>query len=276
VGILPWLPLALKSLAATRKATIPVGQFDPARLLCVWSVFIFVFFSCSDSKLVTYVLPVVPTLALLCASRRTDEDRGSLLAGAVLTLVACVLILAYGNGAWHSQKNQILAAHMQVDLWGTATVLAAGSVFCVILLHKERHLMALEILCVGWLLGSFGLLIAGTEVERYFSAKAMAEELQQAAWPTAPVYSVQVYDQSLAFYLRRSVTLVDYRDEFALGLDQDAKRGIADLNTFTTTWRDLADGYAVMRPGTRDILQRRGLPMREIASFPNRIVVSRH
>jgi 4-amino-4-deoxy-L-arabinose transferase-like glycosyltransferase len=275
VGILPWFPMAVKSLMAARRKSIPAGQFDPVRVLCAWSVVIFVFFSCSDSKLVTYILPVVPALALLCSGRRTDEDTGSVYVGAALSMAAAFLFLAYGHGAWHSHKHEDLGLHMQAGLWMTAILVATGSVLCASLLRKGRHLVALGILCLGWLLGSFGLLFAGTEVEADFSAKAMAEELLQTAWPAAPIFSVQVYDQSLAFYLRRPVTLVDYRDEFAFGLDQEPERGIADLNAFLDTWRSLADGYAVMRPGTRDLLQRRGFPMREVATFPDRILVSR-
>ena len=90
-----------------------------------------------------------------------------------------------------------------------------------------------------------------------------------------PVFAVQSYQQSLPFYLRRPVVLVDYRDEFDLGLTQDPQRGIATLQQFADVWRPLRRGFAVLPPDTRDKLSVLGLPMREIARFPDRVIISR-
>jgi hypothetical protein len=46
----------------------PRGQFDPGLFLWMWVVFIGVFFSLSDSKLMPYLLPAMPALALLIAA----------------------------------------------------------------------------------------------------------------------------------------------------------------------------------------------------------------
>ena len=35
-----------------------------------------------------------------------------------------------------------------------------------------------------------------------------------------------MYDQTLPFYLGRTTTLVDYRDELGLGLDAEPEKGI--------------------------------------------------
>jgi 4-amino-4-deoxy-L-arabinose transferase-like glycosyltransferase len=278
-GILPWFPLALRTFALSWRGGAPRGQFDPSRLLWVWSAFVFVFFSLSDSKLIPYVLPIVPTLALLCAGRPAGDERFSLAAGSLLSLAASAGIIVYGNVAWHSPPGEALAIplamHRQPGLVWTAGLFAAAAVLCLALLLNKRTQAALAALCVGWFLGSFGLLIAATEAQQFFSAKALAVELKNTAEVSSPVYSVQVYDQSLPFYLQRPVVLVDYRDEFAPGLDQDPTRGIGDLREFADRWRELQDGYAVMRPSTRDSLEALGLPMRELARAPNRVLMSR-
>jgi Aminoarabinose transferase C-terminal domain len=69
--------------------------------------------------------------------------------------------------------------------------------------------------------------------------------------------------------------LVDYRDEFDLGLSEDPARGIATLRQFADVWQPLRTGFAVMTPGVRDKLRALGLPMREIARFPDRVIISR-
>ena len=90
-----------------------------------------------------------------------------------------------------------------------------------------------------------------------------------------PVFAVQSYQQSLVFYLQRPVVLVDYRDEFDLGLTQDPQRGIATLRQFADVWQPLNEGFAVLPPISRDRLSALGVPMREIARFPDRVIVSR-
>jgi hypothetical protein len=87
------------------------------------------------------------------------------------------------------------------------------------------------------------------------------------------VYSVQTYEQSLTFYLGRRVTIVAYRDELALGLDQDPGEGIADVATFADRWRAAGEAYAIMPTATWERLAADGLPMRELGRYPNRIVI---
>jgi 4-amino-4-deoxy-L-arabinose transferase-like glycosyltransferase len=76
VGITPWLPQAARALLMPLKASAPPGEFDARRLLWIWCVFVLVFFSCSDSKLIPYILPAIPALALLCAAHEGSDSSG--------------------------------------------------------------------------------------------------------------------------------------------------------------------------------------------------------
>src|SRR6185437_4346164 len=63
VGALPWLlPLARASVAAWRDSGSN-SQFKPLKFLLLFSALTLVFFSLSDSKLATYILPMFPLLA---------------------------------------------------------------------------------------------------------------------------------------------------------------------------------------------------------------------
>jgi len=272
VGILPWLPLAARALLRTWRRGEPPGRFDPARLLWVWCVFTFVFFSASNAKLVTYVLPVVPALALLSA-RPSGQEAASIRLGAVLSLAASIGILIYASGVWSTPFGDMLAKQMLFGLRLTAGVLAAAAV-ATLLLHN-RAVLGWSALCIGWFLAAAGLLIAGGEVQSVFSGREAAELLKAVVPPSAPIYAVQYYEQSLPFYLKRPVVLVDYRDEFALGLDQSPDAGIADLDVFAQRWRESSEGYAIMRLHTYALLAERGLPMREIGRVRRRVIVSR-
>src|SRR5699024_6022715 len=59
IGFLPWIGSGFRALLQPgfqwRGGN---GNFDPARLFWVYAVFVVVFFSLSDSKLIPYILPV--------------------------------------------------------------------------------------------------------------------------------------------------------------------------------------------------------------------------
>ena len=63
VGLLPWLSLGWQSIRYAFAQPRQLNGFAPGKLLVIWSVFIFLFFSASHSKLVSYVLPHVSRMA---------------------------------------------------------------------------------------------------------------------------------------------------------------------------------------------------------------------
>ena len=291
VGIMPWLPQAALALAAPLTDRARRGEFDPLRLLWVWCVFVLVFFSLSDSKLIPYILPAVPALALLCAGRCAgrgagesgeglgvssgeSETHGGLLAGALLTLASCAGLMGYVCGLWGSADARELLPLIRPVLYWTCGLLALGALTCALCVQKGRPLAALAGLCGSWFLASGTILVAAIPAQSQFSAKDLALALRSRAGAD-PIFAVQAYQQSLVFYLRRTVVLVDYRDEFDLGLTQSPRLGIASLGQFAEVWRPLGGGFAVMRPSTRDRLSALGLPMHEIVRVPDRVMVSR-
>jgi hypothetical protein len=92
------------------------------------------------------------------------------------------------------------------------------------------------------------------------------------------VYSVGIYEQSLTFYLGRPVTLVDYRDEFDFGLQQQPELAIPTIDGFVARWRaDAAAGVrnvAITRPEIAADLQRQGVPLRIVAADARRAVIA--
>ncbi len=275
MAIMPWLPQALRALASAGARRGVRGEFDAARLLWIWSVFVLVFFSFSDSKLIPYILPAIPALALLCADPAAGESRLGLIGGAVLSAATCAGILAYSSGRWASADALRLVGLIRPVLWWTCAVLAVGALACVVGVLQAQLRAALAALSVAWFLASVTILIAANRAQALFSAKDMACAVRGLAGADEPVFAVQSYEQSLPFYLRRAVVLVNYRDEFDLGLSQDPGRGIATLDEFAGRWQALAQGYALMPPRTRDRLSALRVPMREIGSFPGRVLVSR-
>jgi 4-amino-4-deoxy-L-arabinose transferase-like glycosyltransferase len=291
VGILPWIPLALHALWVHARRSVPRGEFDAARVLWVWSVFILVFFSLSDSKLIPYILPMVPALALLSVSPKVGGGRTGVTLGALLSLAAALGVAGYLSALWSHGAGRALALELRPTLIGTSVILLLAALGGFVAGLRQRVVAGQMLLCGGWLMASFSILVAAGGAERLFSARDIARAIRAEGAGAgvsadqgvgastrgvfAPVFAVQAYDQSLAFYLRQPVILVDYQDEFALGLGEAPERGIATLKEFGLRWRELGDGFAVMSRTTYERLRVEGVPMRAIETFPHRVLVRR-
>lgn len=94
----PWicfLPTALRD--AWRRRHEATGE--TVTYLAIWAIFIFLFFSKSNSKLVPYILPVVPPLAIMIAAafrEKLDTGKGLRIAG-VLALSSLVIQVVAGH-----------------------------------------------------------------------------------------------------------------------------------------------------------------------------------
>ena len=87
------------------------------------------------------------------------------------------------------------------------------------------------------------------------------------------VYSVEYYDQTIPFYLGRTVTLVSYVDEFETGLNAEPEKGIAKLEDFPAQWLRPGDALAIMQPRAFAQLKAQGVPMQVLHEDPRRILV---
>jgi Aminoarabinose transferase C-terminal domain len=91
----------------------------------------------------------------------------------------------------------------------------------------------------------------------------------------APIYSVRTYDQSLTFYLRRTVTLVGYRGELDYGLRKAPQGEISNVDEFLRLWDSQTRAFALMDKRTFDAFKERGVAMRMIGQNQREVMVSR-
>ena len=110
---LPWFPLLLSRL---RLPAAPQAAWQASRSLCwVWLIFILVFFSIPESKLIGYILPVVPPLAILIAEGLTLQTfwqrpfSYQRLIPAILAAGLCVTLMSYLAKNYDDNYTQPLA-----------------------------------------------------------------------------------------------------------------------------------------------------------------------
>jgi hypothetical protein len=101
----------------------------------------------------------------------------------------------------------------------------------------------------------------------------LSQKIQPYLKPDVPFYSVGIYEQTLPFYIKRSVTLVAFQDELAFGLKQEPSLWLPEITDFTRSWRAAPYALAIMNPDMYEQLRQSGLPMQEIARDTRRVVV---
>lgn len=278
-GIMPWLALLPHSLvqAVRRDRTV----FQPKMLLLIWSVFIFVFFSYSSSKLPGYILPIFPALALLLALHlETASRRSAMLAAALLAVIGAVgiaLVPRMTAAASHPGEVGLLQAYQPWALAAGVIALAGAALALRSAYQLRRDQTVLLLAGAGFI--ATQMLLTGFEPYGYHRAGlALVPKIEAELRPDTRIYAVGTYEQSLTFYLRRTVTLVAYRDEFSFGLEQQPALGIPTVDAFVDAWtRDAKAGVravAIIRKDIYEDLQRRGVPMRLVVQDTRRIVIA--
>ena len=277
LGSLPWTVSGLRVLGSGwRRHAAPAGKFLPIVFLWIWVIFIGVFFSLSDSKLMPYILPVMPALALLIAALPPQTLRRDFLITAMLTIVmGLTLGLASLNWARVIASSNRSAYFMPLARpVGQAALLLVVSGAFVLAGRARGATRAAVFLGAGWCLAWLVLIRAAALLAPVYSGVDLAAGLSTAE-REAPLYSVRTYDQTLTFYLQRSVTLVAYRGELDYGLRRAPDAEIADVAEFLRRWSPPAQAFAVMEKSMFDDLKNRGVPMRLVAQTWNRVLVAR-
>ncbi len=290
VGLIPWTGVFLSTAWRTwRDAPRASNGFSWPRFCLAWIVFVFCFFSVSGSKLPSYILPLFPAAALLIGWQLERLPQSVLykwtMAAVATAAVALVVMLAGYNdiAAKLADARTPLSIYRQFGPWLIAALVLAiaGSVAALFAFARDSAAGRTAGIVIVTLATLFATQLAFVGDDAFRTTRSAADvvtALERAAPPydpSAPFYQVEMYDQTLPFYLKRTTTLVDYRDELALGLDAEPERGIATLADWEARWRLLPQAYALMTPDTFDKVARMGVPLRVVARDPRRVLVAR-
>jgi 4-amino-4-deoxy-L-arabinose transferase-like glycosyltransferase len=282
-GSVPWVGVLVQSLVGAARRDGETTVFRPRLMLLVWVAFITLFFTKSNSKLPGYILPVFPGVALLVAHYLDAGTRRARMVTAGLTAllgVALLVTVPYMPKLAGRPGEAVLYAAYQPWALAAGLVLLIGG--CLALLYARQMLRDLfvVVLAVAGFAGTQLLLVGFEPIGQVRAGVNLLPALKAAgaANPAMKVYSVGIYEQSLTFYLGRPVTLVDYRDEFDFGLQQQPELAIPTIDGFVARWRaDAAVGVrnvAITRPEIAADLQRQGVPLRIVAADARRAVIA--
>ena len=242
-GMAPWLvPLARAAGRALR------GRSDAELLLWCWAIVVFIFFSISSSKLPPYILPIFPALAVLAARALT---RGALMVQGLALLIgglaAALAVQRYAAGGPYATYGQWLEI--------SALLLAVGGAAAWQLARRDRTASAVLMLAASGLIATqLGLAGHGTMAER-FSVEATVARLAERPPADVPVYAVEMYDHTIPWSLRRTVTMVGHQDELATEIGWEPQKFVPDLAAFAARWKAEPRAWAFVPVGELDRLR---------------------
>jgi 4-amino-4-deoxy-L-arabinose transferase-like glycosyltransferase len=275
-GLLPWtLLLGHAVRAGLRRATT---AFSPERFLLAWIGVVFLFFSASSSKLPSYIVPIWPALAMLAALGLARAGRGMRRATWITIAVLGVVVAFVATGAAERGRSATPAALLAAyEPWlvGCGVVFAVGAAIAWVLDARGRRAAAVLAASAGSLVGT-QLAITGHEsLAPVMSSYHVAREIAPRLAPDAPFFAVDTYDHTLPFYLRRTLTMVAYKDELAASIAWEPARFLPDYAAFRAAWAAAPRAYAFMDPREYEGFAKEGLPMTVIARDPRRVIVEK-
>lgn len=215
--IFPWSVFALPALFFGWKRLWPAkseNQRAAVFLLCAFA-FVMLFFSASESKLITYILPVVPPLAILMAAyfnRLLDAPRLDTFASVCGGLFAAVLMVG-AIVAWFVAPAKLDAkgasdtishvAALALFAWGLALAFAI----------TKRNARAL----VGAMAGGYALcfLVGMTLVAQIMpglTTKPLIAQIRPGIGPNTEILAIG-FSQSLPFYTGQRMRVMGTPDE---------------------------------------------------------------
>jgi 4-amino-4-deoxy-L-arabinose transferase-like glycosyltransferase len=272
VALLPvignWRSWGLASIEAERTP----GEFRAELFLLIWCVVVVVLFSASQSKLASYVMPVMPPLAVVLA--RVTHAKPSAFSRAKWISISFLLVVAASLALVGWQRMESMSESSMI--WAIV-----GGLTCIgyVIFDRARPqrspvqrwgvLGAVSIACYQVL----ALCYAATFPAR--SAEELAAEVAGNIHADTRLYSVAQYRHSLAFYLQRPLFVYDYRGELDFGMRQAGQTaGEQDLGKFLEHWRKETDAIAFIDPRVYVSLSAAGMPGRIVARDARSIVVA--
>ncbi len=272
-GTLPWTSVVADAAWSAWKPE-PGATFQARRFLLIWCAFVLLFFSASGSKLPPYILPLFPASALLTGWRLAFMP-GTALAWHIVPMSLLGLGGFLALPFFTTSGDTPVALIQAFKPWIAAAALVAVVAAAYTAWVARRGNMQRAVLVTG-LAGLLAtqLIVTGHEsLSPSMSAYRMAQQVKPYLKPGIPFYSVGTYDQTLDFYLGRTVTLVQFRDEMDYGLQQEPQLAIPTVAQWIEVWKRQPYALAQVDKRIYEQLQAGGFPMQLIVNDHRRYFI---
>lgn len=241
LGLFPWISLLWSAIQDGLKSHLAKEQRGVTLFLLIWAGWTFCFFSLSNSKLIPYILPCFPPLAVILGvywvkihqPEYTDAARRGILvfAGISGTLSTGGLVTLWMM-PWLIDHKPYLWVDFTV-LTGAFLFLIALAVFFLYQRHLRSALTTIPLCALVLVIFVIRLM---PELQRP-SVKPLAQIIQSRKNADDIVGSYKAYYQDLPVYADQIVTVIDAKGELEFGCEvEDCTQWMLDEKRFLQLW----------------------------------------
>ena len=276
VGFLPWITHIISAIFKPEfswRVKNP-GVFEASRLFWVYAVFIFMFFSYSHSKLVPYIIPVFPFLALLAGEKLANNKQFT-----SSIIVTGILAIAVAIVAWKivgfAKPNTPISIFLEFRPWLIAASACLAIASLISFFYRKKQYISIPVIALcsmlAFQMGSWGF----QSHSLIRSAKMMADAIRPYDEKNIPIYAIDRYQYSLNYYLKRKITVVAYKGNMEFGIGREPGDWIEYEADFMPLWLASNQALAILEQKTYTQWLQKHVPMKVIYQDPRRIVVAK-
>lgn len=267
MGFFPWSLLIFITFINifTKRKTLPAAEKKQVYFFCSWFILTMIFFSLSHSKLMTYILPLSPSIALLTPSISRWKTDGKFwekyrwVVCSALGLFIVILILSILTiPKWFPAKYGFSTYHIIIPL----IILLAGVLVALFIFSTGGHFPQLQ--KVFSFTNCFVLLIITVYLPNYMGTfRSTKDIVENCLLDKGEDYALLSYSRifpSLVFYSGKNVIEMD-ADDSLKKLIPDQKKStylVMSLNDYRekTDWLQKRKLHPVCQNNTYILLER--------------------
>ena len=240
-GLFPWIAFFVQSVRETCKeklTSLPMA-------LVLWTGFVLILFSLSQSKLIPYILPCMPPAAVLMGrlfDQAWELDENPKLRKTFAWNLLWALPLAIGVYVAPLPAYALPFMGPQTRLWISLVILTTGAVPFLLRSNLPRAFMALLITAMTLLLSLNHI----SPILQRPSTRELAIQLKPLLTPRTPVICFEFYPQELPYYLERPVMISGWEGELQFGLKVEDKTNLIFSHLQTKKLWDQTDQIFIL------------------------------
>jgi 4-amino-4-deoxy-L-arabinose transferase-like glycosyltransferase len=252
----PWslfLPAAFRRLWSRRNR----AEESPTLFLAIWALVIFIFFSLSDSKLMPYILPVFPAVALLVGRTLSGFMEEGLRTARMDAHVTAISAFLLGLGTF---LYPILVRNSKLEIEAVivlGSLLSIGGATAMVYMRKERAPDFVAALSAMSLLVAMAgpPFIFGRLAERKATPE-LAQIVKRNFREGDKIACYGWYQQGLPFYTGERVIVVGYKGELSFGSDQgDNAAWFLSPDDFNRLWDSHVRVFTLIKKTDMELLR---------------------
>ncbi len=211
IGFFPWTIFLFQTLYQSVRRIWQAPQKQATELfLLLWVLLIFIFFSMPHSKIIGYILPILPPLALLVGHCLADYWKGitsksvyfNTLSFIFISILFAGILVAIPHYQWLDLSPQMTTyANIMASIW-------VGSAGIALFFIRRHTIKPLIFICLSCNLLFLSVLTHSASYLNKNSTKRLTLSLKSFLLPTDDVITYFKFYQDVPLYLGRRITIV--------------------------------------------------------------------